>query len=92
MEKEINSNYSVTTEGVVLSKPRVGTAGGRLTPIVTRNGYLTVMLSPSRRPVEDTLIKFQYRYTDVGDQEVWEYGLAYDKLLESIHEFFESLE
>ena len=50
--KQIDENYSVDEMGNVYSRPRLGTKGGMLTPIVSKTGYHVVMLAPSRRPVK----------------------------------------
>lgn len=44
--KKINENYSVDTSGNIYSRPRNGTRGGFLKPIVNRNGYAVVMYTP----------------------------------------------
>ncbi len=52
MLKAIDENYTIDSFGNVHSKPRCGTRGGILTPILSKNGYYTVMLSPCRVPVK----------------------------------------
>ena len=52
MLKVIDENYTVDSFGNVYSKPRCGTRGGILTPTLSKTGYYTVMLSPSRVPVK----------------------------------------